>query len=797
MLKGASSKSLFASLVGKSASQINIETQPPVDFRALDPDGQFQEYERVRTENLDLRKQLKLKEETVSGLRIRLFTLNSQLSVQKRLLEAELKKNEARGSELTNAIVKNVELDHMTQNWLASEFVNPGHTAAESESDEDDSDSDAEENQEQGAHNAVDENITSLPTIKEDEAKKQVNESVESSTIDAKVDPAQPDLTNETKSTNVPALGDDSSNACNLDQKKEENAPKKALGPGFFADKKMSQISLSSRGMKALKSSCSLIKSRRRLFSMKFSVEIRPQVPASVLEELQRENFDIFSRSLDELKQCVIYIFEDLGLLQEFMIKPSTLSNFITQMSLEYRDNPYHNFRHAVDVTQTVYYYLNKTNAREILQPIDVLAVVASAISHDVGHPGQNNAFQINTQSELSRIYNDSSVLESYHAAKTFEILRKHEYPVKDIERNPALFVEYMAKKKGGEFDSIPENTNIFQSLTSAQFKDVRKNMVNMILSTDMAKHFDMTAKLAGLSKKAETGEVLLSADKKEDREFLCGVLLHCADISNVTKPFDVGKVWSDRVRDEFFQQGDLEKAYGLPVSPYMDREDSNQARTTLNFIDFVATPLFTALAIMVEGLNATCQNLVENRTRWQEILEQNLKPDIKPTPVVIAPQEVSQKPQDPNSTTTNISSEPTGDTLKEKEKETYRRRSVIMMQQIKQVDEAQKRRMSREQSFNAPAQSTNATQGMLETVLDEEHLDNEAGSSPDNSHSHQQNTDSEDISPINQRSPSKLSDDAEGGTYGRYTSHPSQKPSSALAQDESPGLSIGSISSK
>jgi hypothetical protein len=42
-------------------------------------------------------------------------------------------------------------------------------------------------------------------------------------------------------------------------------------------------------------------------------------------------------------------------LIQRFKIPVAKLENFIMKVRDGYRDNPYHNFRHAFDVTQTVY----------------------------------------------------------------------------------------------------------------------------------------------------------------------------------------------------------------------------------------------------------------------------------------------------------------------------------------------------------------------------------------------------------------------------------------------------------
>jgi len=47
---------------------------------------------------------------------------------------------------------------------------------------------------------------------------------------------------------------------------------------------------------------------------------------------------------------------------------------------------------------------------------------------------------------------------------------------------------------------------------------------------------------------------------------------VHCADLSNPTKPLYLYRQWTDRIMEEFFRQGDLERDDGLEVSPMCDR---------------------------------------------------------------------------------------------------------------------------------------------------------------------------------------------------------------------------------
>ena len=48
--------------------------------------------------------------------------------------------------------------------------------------------------------------------------------------------------------------------------------------------------------------------------------------------------------------------------------------------------------------------------------------------------------------------------------------------------------------------------------------------------------------------------------------------MVHCADLSNPTKPLELYRQWCDRIMEEFFQQGDKERETGLDISPMCDR---------------------------------------------------------------------------------------------------------------------------------------------------------------------------------------------------------------------------------
>jgi calcium/calmodulin-dependent 3',5'-cyclic nucleotide phosphodiesterase len=67
--------------------------------------------------------------------------------------------------------------------------------------------------------------------------------------------------------------------------------------------------------------------------------------------------------------------------------------------------------------------------------------------------------FLINSKNPLAIVYNDKSVLENHHISYTFRLLSE-------------------------------PNCEIFENLNNTELKDIRKKMINMVLSTDLAVHF-------------------------------------------------------------------------------------------------------------------------------------------------------------------------------------------------------------------------------------------------------------------------------------------------------------------
>jgi hypothetical protein len=146
-----------------------------------------------------------------------------------------------------------------------------------------------------------------------------------------------------------------------------------------------------------------------------------------ILSKADSWDFDIFALAAATngrpLYHLGLYVFEKLNLRQTWQIEDSTLRKFLTLIEDGYRKNPYHNSTHAADVMHAVYFFLTQLGLENVVNSEEVFASLVAAAIHDYDHPGQTNAFLINTSNPLALMYNDSAVLEHYHCASSFVLI--------------------------------------------------------------------------------------------------------------------------------------------------------------------------------------------------------------------------------------------------------------------------------------------------------------------------------------------------------------------------------------
>lgn len=304
------------------------------------------------------------------------------------------------------------------------------------------------------------------------------------------------------------------------------------------------------------------------------------QAQSDRINQLRSWDFDVWQYDEEELLLFLEEMFRDFDLINLFKIEEQKLRAFLIEVRNGYsKKNPYHNFRHAFDVTHCCYLVLTSGGAMELVTHLEIFALLISAICHDFEHPGLNNTFLANTSNSLALRYNDRSILENHHCARAFLLMRKPE-------------------------------TEILTGLTDLEYRELRKIVVNCILSTDMLKHVEIVTKFTTMVDQ-------FTRENREHRALLLEIILKCADISNPTRPPRIAAYWSQMVQEEFFAQGDKEKEEGLPVSPFMDRDNSLPGKMVVGFVDFFVAPLYATLVKLLPGMKSCHDRLLDNRARF------------------------------------------------------------------------------------------------------------------------------------------------------------------------------------
>lgn len=207
--------------------------------------------------------------------------------------------------------------------------------------------------------------------------------------------------------------------------------------------------------------------------------------------------------------------------------------------------------------------------------------MLLASIGHDVGHSSFNNRFHCQTGSLLSILFNDQSVLENYHSLIVFSLMRRPCYN----------FTCKWDVEKVGLF---------------------RKNVISCILGTDMAAHFTFIKRFAEI-KLVDGMEI-----DSENRGLLLVMLIKCADISNIIRPFNIARKWGFKLVSEFFCQGDWERYLGFKPSFLTDRFTFDLAQSQEHFMLQVARPLFKICADHFPGTQFCVDSLEGNVKQWR-----------------------------------------------------------------------------------------------------------------------------------------------------------------------------------
>ncbi|KAJ5803558.1 uncharacterized protein N7503_006008 [Penicillium pulvis] len=347
-------------------------------------------------------------------------------------------------------------------------------------------------------------------------------------------------------------------------------------------------------------------------------LDIKPGREAFIKEQVAQWNFSAHEFSEDELVYAACQMLQhafNLPGLEQWYLTSGELQTFLLACRAAYNSFVlYHNFRHAIDVLQSVFTFLlrigalppygpfglsveEKSPIATLLSPFDSLTLLISAIGHDVGHPGVNNFFLVKLNAPLAQLYNDNSVLEAFHCAAFSQILRRHW---------PAAFKD----------------------------KQLRKLLISSILATDMGVHQKFMERMGSLQEKYSESDKTVDLWKPQDVEMyktlVCGLLIKCADISNVARPWGVAEKWTQILQEEFANQGEMEKEVGMETALFGGPPELGNiyklATGQIGFMSIFALPLFEGVSDLMPQLQFTADYIRDNQSQWQQHANDELR---------------------------------------------------------------------------------------------------------------------------------------------------------------------------
>jgi 3'5'-cyclic nucleotide phosphodiesterase len=285
------------------------------------------------------------------------------------------------------------------------------------------------------------------------------------------------------------------------------------------------------------------------------------------------------------------------------------LREFITQIAGLCKRNPFHNFEHCGQVTMSTHNLLKQVaqcNAEVpndgqfdteslsdiALSPLARLAIVFSALIHDVDHPGVSNAQLVQEGDTLALKYHGKSAVEQNSMVIAWDLWMDPRFS----DLRDCIFA------------------------TDTELKHFRQIVVNAVMATDL---FDdelrtMRATRWNISLgrgTVPTDDTSWSAEDTNRRTtIIVDLILQASDVSHTMQHFTIYKKWNLRLLDEMYAAYQHGRMTTDPIDCWYESE--------LSFFDDIVIPLALKLQ-ECNAFGASCNELLDfaqdNRMEWAE----------------------------------------------------------------------------------------------------------------------------------------------------------------------------------
>ncbi|XP_022129460.1 probable 3',5'-cyclic phosphodiesterase pde-5 isoform X2 [Pieris rapae] len=301
---------------------------------------------------------------------------------------------------------------------------------------------------------------------------------------------------------------------------------------------------------------------------------------------INMDNFYLDPYMFDDIQKCkaAITMFDDLFDLSNF--DRLSVIRFILTVKINYRQVPYHNFDHGWSVAHAMYVMLKNDNENRFDNKMRQALFVAS-LCHDLDHRGYTNKYLNETASPLATMYS-TSPLEHHHFNITVKILYQNGH-------------------------------DIFAHMAHEECRDILKDIEHCILATDLAAFFPNMKKMKSILEVDTVQQ--FNWNDPDNCKLAMAISMTAADLSASTKPWDIQIKTVQVIFEEFYEQGDKERAAGKIPMPMMDRyKPEEQATSQVSFLEQICVPCYEILQEILPNTKPMYEMVGKNLESWRSI---------------------------------------------------------------------------------------------------------------------------------------------------------------------------------
>ncbi|KAG2467395.1 PDE7B phosphodiesterase, partial [Polypterus senegalus] len=150
-------------------------------------------------------------------------------------------------------------------------------------------------------------------------------------------------------------------------------------------------------------------------------------------------------------------------------------------------------------------------------------------------------------------------------------------------------------------------------------YQVIEQQLGSLILATDISRQNEFLSRF-----KSHLDNDDLCLQDADHRHFILQIALKCADICNPCRVWGMSKQWGERVCEEFYRQGDLERQFHLEISPMCNQQTDSVPGIQIGFITYIVEPLFNEWTRFTENSALTDSmmcHLRNNKAKWRRLL--------------------------------------------------------------------------------------------------------------------------------------------------------------------------------